>query len=139
VWTADALQDVDESFGKDHAAETARWRPPRNSNDLALPERSGAFLRSISERQIAGASTVPAFADESVFGWLASRSLSVVTVIGPPTRRFAAATADSLRLRSRAKAGEPKFCELEPDWQMAQTGGGASRRCLIAVDDASRL
>jgi hypothetical protein len=35
--------------------------------------------------------------------------------------------------------GEPRLRELEPDWQMAQTGGGASRRCLIAVDDASRL
>jgi hypothetical protein len=35
--------------------------------------------------------------------------------------------------------GEPRFRELEPDWQMAQTGGGASRRCLIGVDDASRL
>ena len=34
---------------------------------------------------------------------------------------------------------EPRFRELEPDWQMAQTDGGASRRCLIAVDDASRL
>jgi hypothetical protein len=28
---------------------------------------------------------------------------------------------------------------LEPDWQMAQTGGGASRRGLIAVDHTSRL
>src|SRR5262249_43032626 len=36
-------------------------------------------------------------------------------------------------------SGEPEFRELEPDWQMAQTGGGASRRCLIGVDDASRL
>ena len=34
VWTADALQDVDETFGKGHAA--ASFRPPRNSNDLAL-------------------------------------------------------------------------------------------------------
>ena len=43
VWTADALQDVDESFGEGHAAATARCRPPRNSSDLALPERNVAI------------------------------------------------------------------------------------------------
>jgi hypothetical protein len=43
MWTADALKDVDESFGEDHAAETARWRPPRNSNDLASPGQNVAI------------------------------------------------------------------------------------------------
>lgn len=43
VWTADAFQDVDESFEGDHAAETAKWRPPRNSNDFALLERNIAI------------------------------------------------------------------------------------------------
>ena len=43
VSTADALQDVDESFGEDHAAETARRRPPRNSTTFALPERNVAI------------------------------------------------------------------------------------------------
>jgi hypothetical protein len=43
VRTADALQDVDGSFGEGHAAATARCRPPRNSSDLALPERNFAI------------------------------------------------------------------------------------------------
>ena len=34
-----------------------------------------------------------------------------------------------------AARGEPKFRELEPDWRMAQTGGGDSIRCLTAVDE----
>jgi hypothetical protein len=54
------------------------------------------FLRSIHERQIAVASTVPAFADESMLVWLASRSLSGERE-GPPTRRFATTPADGLR------------------------------------------
>ena len=44
------------------------------SSRFAGPE-TWRFLRSIGERQIAVTSTVPAFVDESVFGWLASRSL----------------------------------------------------------------
>jgi len=46
--------------------------------------------------------------------------------------------AVALAKRVRIQTG-PGFRELEPDWQMAQTGGNASRRCLIGVDDASRL
>ena len=43
VWAADALQDVDESFGEDHAAATARCRPPRNSNDFVCVSASVAI------------------------------------------------------------------------------------------------
>jgi hypothetical protein len=33
----------------------------------------------------------------------------------------------------------PEICELEPDYEVAQTGEGDSRRCLIAVDQSNRL
>ena len=53
------------------------------------------FLRSISERQIAVASSVPAVADESVR--VACQPESLGEREGPPTRRFATTPADSLR------------------------------------------
>src|SRR5437667_7611521 len=55
-----------------------------------------------------------------------------------PWRRCAP-PASGIRSSRDMTEGEPHFRELEPDWQMAQTGGGPSRRCLIGVDDASRL
>jgi hypothetical protein len=44
-------------------------------------------------------------------------------------------SAHAISCESLGRSGEPKFHELEPDWRMAQTAGGASRRCLTAVDE----
>jgi hypothetical protein len=72
-------------------------------------------------------------------GWLANRSSGQRREVHLRSQKNPASYGGQPSPESRAKVGGPKFRELEPVWQMAQTGGGASRRCLIAVDDASRL
>jgi hypothetical protein len=61
--------------------------------------------------------------------WLASRSLSVRKGGGPPTRRAPRdGSGGQPPSRSRARAGEPSFRQLEPDLPVAESRTGSSLR-----------